>query len=108
MFSAVKDYVPEVVDEIRKVSQENELKDMGSCGVSSYYCSNYMSPQHKDKDIGWSLCSQLFKRLDSAGGDEKSDFNFAFTKWGLYIETRENCVWYVVTAYTLHRLLNPR
>ncbi|KZV62879.1 hypothetical protein PENSPDRAFT_692119 [Peniophora sp. CONT] len=92
MFSAVADYVPEVVRSIRDLSDEDQLKDMGSSGVSSYYCSNYMSPQHKDADVGWSLCSQLYKDLDTVGGDAKKDFNFAFTKWGLYVETRANCV----------------
>ncbi|KZV59399.1 hypothetical protein PENSPDRAFT_723076 [Peniophora sp. CONT] len=89
----IPDYVPEVVDSICNLSDENQLKDMGSSGVSSYYCSNYMSPQHKDADVVWSLCSQLYKDLDTVGGDAKKDFNFAFTKWGLYVETRENCVW---------------
>ena len=91
--NVVMEYAPEVVDSIRELSEEKELKGMGSCGVSSYYCHNYISPQHTDKDEGWSICSQLFKEMDAAGGDNEKDFNFAFTKWGLYIQTEANCVW---------------
>lgn len=95
MYKAVMKYVPEVVADIRKTSQEHGLKDMGSCGASSYYCTNYMSPQHEDNDVGWSLCCQLFKNLEGAGGSATSDYNFAFTKWRRYVETHENCVWSV-------------
>ncbi|VDB94101.1 unnamed protein product [Peniophora sp. CBMAI 1063] len=93
LLNTVRRYLLGIVKEIRKVSDEHGLKDMGSCGVSSYYCTNYMSPQHGDGDIGWSICSQLFKNLKATGGSETDDFNFAFTKWGLYVETQRNCVW---------------
>ncbi|VDC05136.1 unnamed protein product [Peniophora sp. CBMAI 1063] len=106
LFNAVRRYVPEVVKEIRKVSDEHGLKDMGSCGVSSYYCTNYMAPQHKDGDIGWSICSQLFKNLESAGGSETDDFNFAFAKWGKYIQTQKNCVWWF-RSNDLHGTIMP-
>lgn len=95
IFDSIYAYVPDVVDSIRQISDENGLKSMGSCGASSYYCTNYMSPQHSDRDKGWSLCSQLFKNVKEAGGNPATDFNFAFTKWGLYIVTEPRCVWYV-------------
>ena len=97
MLGCVAEYVPEVVRSIRDLSDEAGLRDMGSCGVSSYYCTNYLSQQHMDNDTGWSLCSQLVKSLRRAGGNPEKDFNFAFTKWGLYIETQENCIWYVLS-----------
>ncbi|VDB90603.1 unnamed protein product [Peniophora sp. CBMAI 1063] len=95
MFITVQKYAPEVARDIQHVSDvKGGDKSMGFNGASAYYCTNYVSPQHKDKDKGWSLCSQISKDLAAAGGNPETDFNFALTHWGRYFVTRPNSVWW--------------
>jgi hypothetical protein len=82
-----------------KQSIEAELNLLGSTGANLYYCDNYLAPQHNDHDAAhWSACCQLWKDMKAEVGDgrvpiPKDEFNFAFTQWGVYIETEEKCVW---------------
>jgi hypothetical protein len=82
-----------------KQSIEADLNLLGSIGVNLYYCLNYMSPQHRDHDAShWSACCQLWKDMVGSEGSARvpipdDEFGFAFTEWGLYIETCIKCVW---------------
>lgn len=80
----VKEAIHENKDDVDK------LNPLGSDGSNLYVCTDYMSPQHCDRDMGISLCTQLFKN------SKKDEFNFAYSQWGAYIETQENTAWYVV------------
>jgi hypothetical protein len=62
---------------------------LGLLGVTAYYCWNYTAPQHRDNDRGWSISVQIEKT------SRRDEYNFAYTDWGRYLETRRNCVWYV-------------
>jgi hypothetical protein len=90
----VQPYAPCVVSELK--ADAKNCNNLGQLGVTSYYCWNYTAPQHNDQDHGWSICTQLRKtsRLD--------EYNFAYTDWGHYLETRTNCLWYV------ERILPPK
>jgi hypothetical protein len=87
---------PAVARELILLSAEAETNRLGSTGTNLYYCKNYMSPQHRDDDVSWSLCIQLTKQ---ALPDE---FNFSFTQWGVYIVTEPRCIWYVFSYDLFH------
>jgi hypothetical protein len=86
----------------KKLSKHSGVNRLGSAGFSSFYCTNYMSPQHFDKDVKlsnffpdedddfFSLCIQL--DISTAHPDE---FDFAYTQWGVVIRTVSNCFWFV-------------
>jgi hypothetical protein len=83
-----------------KQSIEAQLNLLGSIGINLYYCLNYMSPQHRDRDAShWSACCQLWKDMNGPDGSTdrvpipNDEFNFAFTEWGVYIETQVKCLW---------------
>ncbi|KAG1839137.1 hypothetical protein DFJ58DRAFT_749106 [Suillus subalutaceus] len=69
-------------------------------GANIFYCSNYLSPQHFDHDASWSICSQL----DKAGTAD--EWNFCYTEWGAYIQTRANTVWWFDSSH-LHGTMAP-
>jgi hypothetical protein len=71
---------------------------LGLTGSNLFASNDYMSHQHCDHDIGMSVCSQTAK---TCAVDE---FNFAYTEWGVYIETLPNTVWCVI-YYRLEYLI---
>jgi hypothetical protein len=78
----------EVAEAIQKIDRNTpSLNPLGSAGSNLYVCTDYMAPQHCDKDTGISLCCQLNKE------SKIDEFCFAYTKWGAYIETRNNTAW---------------
>jgi hypothetical protein len=78
---------PAVYHELKQLSDLAETNRLGSTGTNLYYCKNYMSAQHRDNDVSWSLCIQLTKQGLS------DEFNFSFTEWGVYIVTEPQCIW---------------
>ena len=90
MLAAIKPYMPQVVQEYRRLTEDQGLKRLGTNGVNMYYCSEYMAPIHPDNDQGISLCCQLDKF-----GCPDGVLDFVYAYYGLYIQTRSNMAWYV-------------
>lgn len=82
---------PTILRELKKTSDAAQLNRLGSTGTNLYYCTNYMSPQHRDRDATWSICMQVEKN----GLHQSDEFNFSYTQWGVYIVTEPKCLWYV-------------
>ncbi|KAG1860111.1 hypothetical protein F4604DRAFT_1684486 [Suillus subluteus] len=59
----------------------------GGIGVTTYYCWNFVAPQHVDHDATWTTALQTYKE---AMADE---FNFVMMDLGCYVETAENALW---------------
>jgi hypothetical protein len=83
----VRSFAPDVVNSIKEKTRQGSMNRLGKTGMNSFYCYEYGSPLHRDKDLGWSLCCQLWKRC------LEDEYNFAYAEWGIYIVTIENCVW---------------
>ena len=96
MLTAIKPYHPEVMQEFRRLTNEQGLKRLGSHGVNMYYCADYMAPIHPDDDQGMSVCCQLEK-----SGCPDGVLDFAYAHWGLYIQTRPNMAWYCLYTGSL-------
>lgn len=66
------------------------MNRLGSTGMNLYYCTNYMSPIHADRDaLRHSLCCQLEKK-----GCLNDELNFCYIRWGILLHTQRNTVWY--------------
>lgn len=78
---------PQARRELHNAFNSAQVNRVGSTGNNLYYCSNYMSPQHRDKDQGISTCVQLSKVC------LPDEFNFSYTEWGVYLVTEEKCIW---------------
>lgn len=78
---------PHVAKNIKEKSAAAEMNRLGTSGANIFYCSDYLSPQHFDRDASWSICSQL----DKTGATD--EWNFCYTEWSAYIQTRANSVW---------------
>ncbi|KAF7318787.1 hypothetical protein HMN09_00391000 [Mycena chlorophos] len=95
----VRAWAPDIVRQIKAAAKP--LLPFGRTSQMAFYCSEYASPQHFDKDGSWSLCCQLKK---TAGPDE---YNFVFAEYGVVIETQPNTLW-VFNPQELHGTLLPR
>nr|GAT46694.1 predicted protein [Mycena chlorophos] len=98
----VRSFAPDVVRELRQEYTNAALKLTGRTGMNTFYCSQYTSPMHPDEDGIWSLCCQLFKNTASP-----EEYGFAFAKWGFYIITEVNCIWFFHPK-ELHGTVLPR
>ena len=82
------------INHYASLCQEAELPFLGSFGMTSYHCTNFVSCMHRDRDAGKGKilhpCFQLIKENCS-----NLDFNFAYVEWGIVIETRANSLWCV-------------
>jgi hypothetical protein len=78
---------PPITRSVGYHTQDSGLNPLGSTGSNIYICTDYMSPQHVDDDANMCICIQLKKR------SRDDEFNFAYTEWGVFIETIENCMW---------------
>jgi hypothetical protein len=78
-------YAPAVIRSLK--ADARHCNALGQRGVTAYYCWNYTAPQHHDNDHGWSISAQILKtaRID--------EYNFAYSDWGHYMETRTNRIW---------------
>ncbi|KAG1852843.1 hypothetical protein DFJ58DRAFT_745997 [Suillus subalutaceus] len=100
LLQSVKYAAPHVAKDIKEKSAAAEMNRLGTSGANIFYCSNYLSPQHFDHDASWSICSQL----DKAGTAD--EWNFCYTEWGAYIQTRANTVWWFDSSH-LHGTMAP-
>lgn len=78
-------YDPHLVRAINAVSAQLDL--MGRYGLTHFICSGYLSELHIDKDKLRSLCAQY--EWEGFPGE----FGFVRAKYGVYFETRPNCLW---------------
>lgn len=90
MTETVRGFAPGIIKAIKDTVTGAGINPMGKMGMNSFYCWEYASPLHRDKDATWSLCCQLWKNTN-----HKDEYNFAYAEWGCYIVTQENCVWSV-------------
>lgn len=81
--------IPEAASALKSTTQEYGVDPLGAMGVNLYSCSDYMSAGHFDHDACMGACMQYRKR------SKPDEFNFAYTQWGVYIETQDNCAWWV-------------
>ena len=93
LLTKVHPYAPEVVQDFQDSGKVSNA--LGCYGVVAYHCWNYIAPQHIDNDATWSVSYQLRKR-----GCSGTEFSFAYTEWGCYLETVENCIWYEFIYYS--------
>lgn len=75
----------DVVNTLQTAYQDCETPLLGTSPTNIYYCFNYLAFQHRDKDLGLGVCSQLeLERQD------ENEYNFSYTEWGHHIVNREN------------------
>ncbi|KAG1796501.1 hypothetical protein EV424DRAFT_1353125 [Suillus variegatus] len=100
LLQSVKFAAPYVAKNIKENSAAAEMNRLGTSGANIFYCSDYLSPQHFDHDASWSICSQL----DKTGATD--EWNFCYTEWSAYIQTRANTVWWFESSH-LHGTMAP-
>lgn len=61
---------------------------LGTTIANLYVCSDYAAPQHYNEDEELSMCIQVRKKRC-----RPSEFNFAYTQWGVYIVTEDWAIW---------------
>lgn len=78
---------PEAYANIVKVANNAGNFPVGRFGMNSFYCWNYVAPQHTDNDRSFTISIQLEKEaLDD-------EYNFACTEYNFYIKTEVNTLW---------------
>ncbi|KAJ7507601.1 hypothetical protein B0H11DRAFT_1967892 [Mycena galericulata] len=94
LVTAAKSIYPKIEHDLLELTEDSELNRFGRFGSVAYYCTNFISCVHSDKDIvkedhpTLHPCIQLSKK--NCGPD---DYNFAMVRWGIAIRTEENTVW---------------
>jgi hypothetical protein len=88
LISAICPFHKETIDALQNEAREAQSVHMGSTAASLYYCTDYLSFQHLDDDVGCGICVQLEKRCADEDG-----FDFAYTEYGFYIATQANTAW---------------
>ncbi|KAJ6471204.1 hypothetical protein DFH09DRAFT_1220462 [Mycena vulgaris] len=94
LITAAKTIYQGIEHDLSELTEESELNRFGRFGAVGFYCSDFMSPVHIDKDTFKTdrptlhPCIQLSK--ERCGPD---DYNFAMVKWGIAIRTERNTVW---------------
>jgi hypothetical protein len=100
---------PPIGHTLKKLSKNSAINRLGSAGVTTFYATNYLSPQHYDKDVKpgdflddtdeyFSLTIQL--DIKTTHPDE---YDFSYTQWGVYIRTMPNLLWCVLKYYLLFK-----
>ncbi|KAJ7431287.1 hypothetical protein B0H11DRAFT_2210433 [Mycena galericulata] len=85
---------PQIESDLLEVTEGSELNRFGRFGATAYYCTNFISCVHSDKDVikegrpTLHPCIQLWK--EKCG---PNDYNFGMVRWGIVIRTEENTVW---------------
>ncbi|TDL15219.1 hypothetical protein BD410DRAFT_809109 [Rickenella mellea] len=101
LLAVLEKAAPHVFLDIKNAVEKTGTGSLGRYGLNSFYCWNYVAPQHKDKDFTWTISTQLFKR------GPVDEYNFSFTQWGIYIQTEENTVWWF-NGRDMHGTIVPR
>ncbi|KAJ7287726.1 hypothetical protein C8J57DRAFT_1284697 [Mycena rebaudengoi] len=109
---------PGMRKELRDLTQQAELNRFGQSGLSTFYCTNYISPIHNDHDMGSDDVKEGRSKANSTGGYypcaqliksncADDEFNFAMLRWGIIIRTMTNSVW-VFNGRHEHGTVMPR
>ncbi|KAJ7725391.1 hypothetical protein B0H16DRAFT_283324 [Mycena metata] len=96
LITVAKSIYPNIEKDMIQITEDSELNRFGRFGVTGYYCTNFISCIHSDKDIKPKVghhpilhpCIQLFK--DKCG---PHDYNFGMIKWGVIVRTMVNTAW---------------
>lgn len=64
-----------------------DAERLGTTGASLYYCDNFTSPIHRDRDAVRGLCAQYKHHA------EPKAYSFIFMRHGLYMIAQSNCCW---------------
>ncbi|KAL0576736.1 hypothetical protein V5O48_005259 [Marasmius crinis-equi] len=87
---------------ISRTAKTARTRHLGTEGVSGVYCTNYIAPQHGDRDASFTAAVQLTKQAPS-----RSHFAFVYSEWGIVIETvSDTLFWFDSDA--LHGTLTCR
>ncbi|KDQ52413.1 hypothetical protein JAAARDRAFT_198328 [Jaapia argillacea MUCL 33604] len=88
-------YFPFVVHNLTDVGRTAGIDPLGKQECNMYYCDSYTAPQHRDRDATLSLCMQFQKVVGVAadGTPHHDEFGFAFTQWGVWVQTDEDSIW---------------
>lgn len=90
--------------QISWTTAEASVNRFGRYGLSTFYCHNYISPVHTDSDIGKQDLLSGCSLANALGGlypcmqltktnCGPQDYNFAYVRWGMVIQTQPNTVW---------------
>ncbi|KAK6971899.1 hypothetical protein R3P38DRAFT_3336500 [Favolaschia claudopus] len=96
--------VPGLRAELTRLTKMTNVNYLGSTGVCSFTCTNYISCIHPDSDISFDDKLHGRKKKDGLGGLtpcvqlEKTgcgphDYNFGYVRWGVVVRTMTNTVW---------------
>lgn len=78
---------PEAHKAIKNNAESASTLPLGKYGLNTFYCWNYVAPQHTDMDRSFTISIQLEK------SGESDEYNFACSEYGFYIETQVNTLW---------------
>ncbi|KAJ7170372.1 hypothetical protein C8R43DRAFT_1120802 [Mycena crocata] len=103
LVEAANTIYPQMKTEMSSLTYAAALNYLGRYGVSSFYCTNYISCMHNDLDTdNQDPCMQITK-----SGCGKDSYNFAYVQWGIALQTRSNTVW-VFNGRHVHGTIMPR
>ncbi|KAJ7745858.1 hypothetical protein DFH07DRAFT_963211 [Mycena maculata] len=91
---------PGLKSELAWMTSEACVGRLGKHRLSTFECDNYISCVHWDEDIGKADLAEGHSRANRIGGlyqlEKKNcklyEYNFAYVRWGVVIETRPNTV----------------
>ena len=84
---------PECV-EMRVDAKGCGLHHFGHSVLTLYYCKDYMSPVHRDRDSGFSLALQISKDNQNSGDNTDSgDYDFGYAQYGIRLRTLPGSAW---------------
>ncbi|KAJ7107303.1 hypothetical protein C8R43DRAFT_963132 [Mycena crocata] len=101
LITAAKTIYPQLEQDLLEITEGSELNRFRRFGVTGFYCTDFLSCLHRDRDIVRKKqptlhpCIQLSK--EKCG---PNDYNFGMVEWGVAIRTEENTVWYTSVSYT--------
>ncbi|KAJ7145388.1 hypothetical protein C8R43DRAFT_1130063 [Mycena crocata] len=107
LITAAKTIYTQLEQDLLQITEDSELNRFGRFGVTGFYCTNFLSCLHRDKDIvkddrpTLHPCIQLSK--ENCG---PNDYNFGMVEWGVAIRTEANTVW-VFNGRDVHGTIMP-
>lgn len=70
---------------LKQITTDTER--LGVTGTSLYYCDNFTSPIHRDKDAVRGLCAQYELRAEAKA------YSFIYAEYGIYVVSQSNSFW---------------